>query len=277
MLVSVLLVAISIPAVESLKNNAINSTVPSVYLIRVETSEPDRQKFLATGDTTETFFGHSDSHFALSEINRFMQNKTISYLTAGQNLSMLQPGDIAFKHPDIFPIILDHCLLYIGYNNSTGMYVFIEASAMNDQVKYRYENESTLIGPFYGPFAKVKHANNSQKQNAIDFAKKQLGKPFQGAWINKNYNPEDTINDSLADEWYCTELIWAAYYNCNNPFPEEEPEDGYVYGEGIDLDRNGWGKNLLNITTVHPLEIFFNLFEVRVYHLNNIVSYKAIR
>ena len=112
-----------------------------------------------------------------------MQNKTISYSTTGQNLSMLQPGDIVFTHPlvfgNMFSIIHDHSLLYIGYNNSTGIYIFIEASPFGDQVKYRYENESALIGSLYGPFAKVRHANNSQKQNAIDFAKRQLGKPFQ--------------------------------------------------------------------------------------------------
>jgi uncharacterized protein YycO len=205
-------------------------------------------------------------------ISQCMEKQPISYSTTGQNLSMLQPGDIAFKHPDIFgdnfSIIHDHCLLYIGYNNSTGMYIFIEASPFGDQVKYRYENESTLLGSFYGPFVKVRHANTTQKQNAIDFAKRQLGKPFQGQFINKNYNPEDTINDSLANEWYCSELVWAAYYNCNNPFPEEEPENGYVYGDGIDLDRNGWKKNLLNTTIVRPSEMARNLFEVKVYHLN---------
>lgn len=190
-----------------------------------------------------------------------------------QNLSMLQPGDIAFKHPDIFPdyfpTILDHCLLYVGFNNSTGMYVFIEASMVDTRVQYRFETEETLTGPFYGPFARVRHANESQKQNAIDFAKRQIGKPFQGEWINKNYNPEDTINDPLADKWYCSELIWAAYYNCNNPFPEEEPENGYVYGDGIDLDRNGWRRNVFNYTIVTPRDILRNRSEVQVYHLSN--------
>jgi len=49
--------------------------------------------------------------------------------------------------------------------------------------------------------------------------------------------------------------VWAAYYNCNNPFPDLEPEGGYVYGDGIDLDRNNWDKNLLNTTIVRPHEI----------------------
>ncbi len=221
------------------------------------------------------------SSFSLSaSLNIYNQKETISYATKEQNLTKLQPGDIAFKHPDIFPdifpAIVDHSLLYVGYNNSTDIYIFIEASAVDDQVKYRFETESTLTGLFYGPFARVRHANTTQKQNAIDFVKKQVGKPFQGQWINKNYNPEDTINDSLADEWYCSELVWAAYYNCNNPFPEEEPENGYVYGEGIDLDRNGWKENFLNYTIVRPREILRNRFEVSVYHLKGQTSTYSI-
>lgn len=197
------------------------------------------------------------------EQNQFFSN---------QNLTKLQPGDIAFKHPEVFPdyfpTIIDHCLLFVEYDNTTDRYVFIEAGIPHDRVQYRSVSESELTGPFFGPFARVKHANDTQKQNAIDFAKRQIGKSFQGEWINKNYNPEDTANDTFADEWYCSELVWAAYYNCNNSFPEEEPVDGYVYGEGIDLDRNGWQKNLLNYSVVAPREILRNRFEIRVFHLN---------
>ncbi len=238
MFVFLLSVACTIPTMASLRIDALPSTIPSAYQTTIETSCKEKN--------------------------------TISYVTNGQNLSLLEPGDIAFKRPDWFPYALNHCLLYIGYNDSTGLYIFIEAYGVGDQqVQYRYENESTLTGLLYGPFAKVRHANDSQKQNAIDFAKTQLGKPFQRDWINKNNNPEDTVNDSLADEWYCSELVWAAYYNCNNPFPAEEPEEGYVYGDGIDLDRNGWNKNVLDIVTVHPLEILFNFFEVKIFSLRN--------
>lgn len=226
----ILLLIIILPAVDSLTDNLIRSTIPRDHLKNIS---------------------------------------TVSYSTVEKNISLLQLGDIAFKHPDILPIKLDHCLLYVGYNDSTGMYIFIEASMVHDQVRYRYENESTILGSMYGPFARVRHANDSQKQNAINFSKRQLGKPFQGQWINKNFNPEDTLNDSLADEWYCSELIWAAYYNCYNPFPKEEPENGYMYGEGIDLDINGWKKNLLNTIIVSPREISLNLFEVKIFHLND--------
>ncbi len=190
-----------------------------------------------------------------------------------QNLSNLEPGDIAFKFPDIFPNffpkIIDHCLLFIEFDYSTGKYVFIEANVPNEIVQYVYETESSLTKHPYGPVARVKHANETQKDNAINFAKKQVGKSFQMEVINKNYNPEDIDNDPYANEWYCSELMWAAYYNCNNSFSESEPRGGYVYGEGIDLDRNGWNTIFFNISIVAPREILFNEDEVNVFYLHN--------
>ena len=60
----------------------------------------------------------------------------------------LKPGDIAFKHPDIFPdyfpAIIDHCLLFIEYNTSTEKYVFIEAGIHNSCVQYRNETKENI-------------------------------------------------------------------------------------------------------------------------------------
>lgn len=188
-----------------------------------------------------------------------------------QNLSILKPGDIAFKFPDIFPNyfpkIIDHCLIFVEFDESTGMYVFIEANVPNKIVQFVYEKESNLTKLPFGPVARVKKANDNQIINAIDFAKKQVGKSFQMIVINKNYNPEDNDNDPYANQWYCSELIWAAYYNCNNSFPELEPQSGYVYGEGIDIDRRGENKYPLNFSIVFPRDILFNRREVSIFHL----------
>lgn len=215
-------------------------------------------------------------------ISSLLPLSTINYLAIGknidifsgyeQNLSNLKPGDIAFKFPDVFPNffpkIIDHCLLFIEFNSSSGLYVFIEANVPNKIVQYVYETESSLSEPPYGPVARVIHANDTQKINAINFARKQVGKSFQMEVINKNYNPKDINNDPYANEWYCSELMWAAYYNCNNSFSESEPREGYVYGEGIDLDRNGWNNIFLNISIVAPREILLNKKEISVFYLN---------
>lgn len=186
----------------------------------------------------------------------------------------LEPGDIAFKHPavfpDRFPTLIAHCILYVGYNKLTGKYVFIEAGAY-DGVQYRNETEENLTGEFYGPFARVRRATSIQKQNAIDFAKTQLGKKFQSEFLgieaDKNYDPTDRP-DPFADEWYCSELVWAAYYNCDHSFPKEEPKEGYTYGEGIDIDRNEWKKTIFGHSLVRPKEILRNVFDIKTFILN---------
>lgn len=186
-------------------------------------------------------------------------NKKTNFIFEEITKSELEPGDIAFKNPDLFPWPIDHCLIFVEYNQSSDLYCFIEANC-HYGVQYRWANMDELKGNMWGPYARVKSANSIQKQNAIDFSKRQIGKEFQGEWNNKNYNPDDLENDSLSNEWYCSELLWAAYYNCNNPFPEEKPKNGYTYGDGIDLDRNG-GK------IVAPSDILLNFKHVKLFDL----------
>ena len=187
----------------------------------------------------------------------------------------LKPGDIAFKHPEVFPdrfpTVIPHSLLFVKYIPKNDTYLFIEAGAYVG-VQYRYETEENLTGEFYGPFARVKTASDTQKQNAIDFAKRQIGKKFQSEFLglegDKNYDPTDK-SDPLANEWYCSELVWAAYYNCNNSFSDEKPEKEYIYGEGIDLDKNGWQKNIFGHTVVRPKEILNNRKHVKKFVINS--------
>jgi hypothetical protein len=201
----------------------------------------------------------------------FNKNKILDEIRFNE----LKPGDIAFKHPDIFPdyfpTIIDHCLLFIEFNESTNKYIFIEAGIHNSCVQYRNETKENITDIMWGPFARVRNANLYQKNNAINFTKRQLGKKFQGEFFginaNKNFNPEDIKNDIYADEWYCSELIWAAYYNCDNPFPNEKPKNGYKYGEGIDIDRNGWKKNIFGCTVVWPKEILNNVLYVKRFNI----------
>jgi len=180
----------------------------------------------------------------------------------------LRPGDIAFKHPEAVPgpILIDHCVLCVGYDNETEEYEFIEAH-FHYGVQSRFEKKENLTNSDWGPYARVRSATEEQRKNAIDFARKQVGKDFQIEWINKNYNPTDIENDSLAQEWYCSELIWAAYYNCNNEFPSELDDKKCIYGDGIDIDMNGW-KKVLNMSIVAPREIMADNDVVRLFMIN---------
>ena len=44
------------------------------------------------------------------------------------------------------------------------------------------------------------------KRKAVDFAMNQLDKNYDFYWLQKNPDPD-------APSWYCSELVWAAYYN----------------------------------------------------------------
>jgi len=129
--------------------------------------------------------------------------------TSGLNL---KPGDIAWRWIDAetFPLFqyFMHPLMCTGYFGDK--YEFIEANGVKD-VWIRIESEQC----------------DTDIQNAIDFAKSQEGKKFAQlfdfynfTFHEKNSNPNDPY-DNLSDAWYCTELIWAAYYN-----------------QGIDIDSN---------------------------------------
>ncbi|MCX6667689.1 MAG: YiiX/YebB-like N1pC/P60 family cysteine hydrolase [Euryarchaeota archaeon] len=110
----------------------------------------------------------------------------------------------------------EHAVLYVGNN------YFIEADSKNGVEVRNYAHfhkHKNLV------FLRVKSANLSQKQAAIDWAYDRIGAPYQTwrapwFWL-KIANPD--FPNPTANKWYCMELVWAAYYN-----------------QGIDIDKNEW-------------------------------------
>jgi len=130
----------------------------------------------------------------------------IVFFELGNNYSYMCPG-------------WDHCGIYVGNNE------FIHASPYLDCI---VKQDLSLFEPFdmeifYG---KVISSNETQRINAINFTEIQIGKHYEGPEL------KDPSFDSK--DWYCSELVWAAYYN-----------------QGIDLDMNGWNFPYY----VTPLEI----------------------
>jgi uncharacterized protein YycO len=73
-------------------------------------------------------------------------------------------------------------------------------------------------------------ATETVRNAAVSWAIARIGSPYQ-KWFDENGFPHpekcaDPNNPfvSTSDEWYCSELVWAAYFN-----------------QGIDIDNNGWG------------------------------------
>jgi hypothetical protein len=112
----------------------------------------------------------------------------------------------------------EHGALYAGNNK------FIEAGSPKGvyerNYSYFYRWTKNLA------FVRVKSANLSQKQAAIDWAYDRIGAPYQ-VFFTSLYPGLKIANPNLpiptAKKFYCMELPWAAYYN-----------------QGIDIDQNGW-------------------------------------
>jgi hypothetical protein len=110
----------------------------------------------------------------------------------------------------------EHSALYIGNNT------FVEA---NGVVRYRdytsfYLLQRNLV------FLRVKTANESQRHAAAAWAISKIGVTYQyffeSPWFGLKIAHTDLLFPT-ANELYCMELLWAAYY-----------------AQGIDIDQNGW-------------------------------------
>jgi len=148
-----------------------------------------------------------------------------SYLQVGDLLFCdVKPGFITLMNKiEGFPLDVtegysnDHVALYMGRNR------FVEATP------YLYRPlRKNWLGVVTTPywflttwatnitFGYVTNAFTEQKQDAVMWAREQRGSPYQIGGMNPNPNPYDT-EDLFSDWWFCSELVWAAYYNQGVP------------------------------------------------------------
>jgi len=102
----------------------------------------------------------------------------------------------------------EHAALYVGDN------MFIDASSQNGVGRHEYSHYTMIAKNL--AFLRVTTADNETKNNAIQWAYDRIGSPYQDflapPWytlmIADPYFPHPT-----AGEFFCLELVWAAYYN----------------------------------------------------------------
>ncbi|MGC9554474.1 MAG: YiiX/YebB-like N1pC/P60 family cysteine hydrolase [Thermoplasmatota archaeon] len=142
--------------------------------------------------------------------------------TAGQitSLSSFHPqrGDLVFCELEFYNLDpgWDHVAIYIGDG------LVIEATPAGEGVVRVNDLETLASYTKAVGYGRVKTANQSQRLAAVDFARSQLGKPYQ--YLDIRQPGANRLKDPDADaaSWYCTELVWAAYHH-----------------QGIDLDLRG--------------------------------------
>ena len=141
----------------------------------------------------------------------------------------LIPGDIVWRWSYI-PFIT-HCLLYVGQNEEH-MYGFIEANSLHNVWNPSYDI-NWMQSELFSTICRV-DTNETIREKAIQFAQSQVGKNF--SYIHEKEFDPDT------EDWYCTEIVWAAYYS-----------------QGIDIDVNGWHENpFFDAPVILPYEIYLD-------------------
>lgn len=145
----------------------------------------------------------------------------------------LQPGDILY---DPYSYVVGHAGLYIG----DGKVVEAQGDPINtnsSKVKetsittWDYpERSDTYLLRVKKPSGIGDNQWQEIKDNAIQFAIGQEGKAYNWHWWTKHSDPDSS-------SWYCSELVWAAYYN-----------------QGIDLEYHP--ETTVVVNPVSPIEIF---------------------
>jgi uncharacterized protein YycO len=107
----------------------------------------------------------------------------------------------------------DHVAMYIGND------MFIEACPYfyNTEKKSWIGVVTTHIGTFHLwatniTFGILTNVTDEQRDNIVRWAVQQVGQPYQEVLFPINSDPSDK-NDPSASQWYCSELIWAAYHH----------------------------------------------------------------
>jgi len=121
----------------------------------------------------------------------------------------------------------EHTLMYIG--NDTMIHAGAPVKTANI---YEYFSNNVKITNYV--ILRPNGITQAQKDSAVNFVKNQIGKPYE-LWslfrFTKQVNPEP---DNLGYGYYCTELVWAAYFQA-----------------GLDLE-------IAQIGLVNPMEIYMS-------------------
>lgn len=185
------------------------------------------------GDTGYAFLNDSEDRYPFIKENGWQKEE------APEWRKDIQPGDILY---DPFAYGTGHIGLYIGDSR------VIEAQGSFDTDKYPGKVNNNPIAFWDYPQRNTVYLLRVQKPddlnniewnqkilNAIDFVKQQqspVAKPYDRHW----YQKQSSIN---SPSWYCSELVWAAYYN-----------------QGVDLEYRTDGIAFDLIDPVSPVEIF---------------------
>ncbi len=121
-------------------------------------------------------------------------------------LATIKRGDILYEGTGIYQIT-GHSAIVEGkfYDSGKGKFYIRLIEAVMPTVNRGLLDDMRVITQGVRMF-RVDGASASQITGAIDFCKAQLGKPY-------DLNVERQNTSIISSSWYCSEMVWAAYYN----------------------------------------------------------------
>jgi hypothetical protein len=118
---------------------------------------------------------------------------------------------------------LDHVAIYLG--NDTFICTIRNRTIHKIEINIVSYNVLFFSGAFKNPrYARVINATSEQRHAATLWTISRIKDKYQTFDPRKIDDPNISI--FTADRWYCSEIIWAAYYR-----------------NGIDIDKNGWDRD----------------------------------
>lgn len=142
--------------------------------------------------------------------------------------SLIKKGDIVYETDTIFYDIGHTALITnMRQNSFYGTYVQTIEAVGGAGVAFGFLDDLRMA-EFKIKILRVKNATTVDIESAINFCSSQLGKPYS---LNPN-RANTSINSS---SWYCSELIYGAYYSVGVNLRLMRTPDGYEYyvGSGV--------------------------------------------
>jgi len=141
--------------------------------------------------------------------------------------SYLQVGDLVFFDSTFPPGRwnvrgFDHVAMYMGNDEFIGTMPNLVTHVAEINIS-NYSN-FFVLHCVHPTFARVVNVTAVQRQNAVTWALSRIGDLYQTWDPRKCADPNASL--ITADQWYCSEIVWAAYYH-----------------QGIDIDQNGWKRD----------------------------------
>ncbi len=138
--------------------------------------------------------------------------------------SNLEAGDLVFGYTpwlSIIPGYWTHVGIIKGYNPSIHDWIVIEATP-------EYGIKTTPLREFLQRYPVVAaervYTSNDIRLGAVQFAKEQIGKPYDWhLWTKHVYGPD----------YYCSELVWASYLVAGGIDLDEHPGWSWTYAYGV--------------------------------------------